>query len=107
MFNFSGIGNFTKHSIHFETAIPNMSNVEVIVLVITRWNDIDSRNFIRNMIGHYYTNIQLFFVFGLPNSTNNMQDYHDVHIENLYFKDMIIPGEKIIRSFFINGLESV
>ena len=48
------------------------SNIEIIILVITRWNDYKSRNFLRNTMSlsgeenSSLYNIKLVFAFGIP-----------------------------------------
>ena len=71
-----------------------------MILVIVRWNDKGSRDFLRNTIGKEnrfknHTNTQLLFVFGLPNSVK-LHDLDEIYIENRQFNDMIIPGKHFL-----------
>ena len=73
------------------------SNIEIIILVITRWNDYKSRNFLRNTMSlsgeenSSLYNIKLLFVFGIPISAlkNNRVK---IKAEQDKYHDMIIPS---------------
>ena len=73
------------------------SKTELLILVIVRWHDYQSRQFLRNTIGAQnrfksYPNLQLVFVFGIPNSATST-DLKSIQEENRLSKDMIITGE--------------
>ena len=68
-----------------------------MILVIVRWNDKGSRDFLRNTIGPHnnykrYQNAQLLFVFGIPMASITKQELDDIQHENEQHQDMIIPG---------------
>ena len=73
------------------------SNIEITILVITRWSDFKSRNFLRNTMSlsgeenSSLYNIKLLFVFGIPISAlkNNRLK---IKSEQDKYHDMIIPG---------------
>ena len=74
------------------------SNIEISILVITRWYDYNSRMFLRNtilLLGEENSssyNIKLLFVFGIP--INAMKkDRVKIKSEQDKYHDMIIPGE--------------
>ena len=70
-------------------------SAKVVIIVITRWHDIASRKFLRNtlrpMRSEIENDIQLLFVFGIPETAT---EYEIIQIEeeNKIFQDMIIPG---------------
>ena len=73
------------------------SKTELLILVIVRWHDYHSRQFLRNTIGAQnrfksYPNLQLLFVFGIPKSATS-EDLKSIQEENRLNKDMIITGE--------------
>ena len=73
------------------------TKTELLILVIVRWHDYQSRQFLRNTIGiqnrfKSYPNLQLLFVFGIPNSATST-DLESIQEENRLNKDMIITGE--------------
>ena len=73
------------------------TKTELLILVIVRWHDYQSRQFLRNTIGTQnrfksYPNLQLLFVFGIPKSATS-EDLESIQEENRLNKDMIITGE--------------
>ena len=72
------------------------TKTELLILVIVRWHDYQSRQFLRNTIGaqnrfKIYSNLQLLFVFGIPESATST-DLKSIQEENRINKDMIIAG---------------
>ena len=91
---FSGVSKYTNLSIPISVL---NSNTELLILVIVRWHDYESRQFLRHTIGTQnrfksYPNLQLLFVFGIPISATSI-DLKSIQEENRVNKDMIITGE--------------
>ena len=68
-----------------------------MILVIVRWNDEESRNFLRETIAMVNKiendpKIQLLFVFGLPKFAT-YHEFAQIKTENDLYQDMIIPSE--------------
>ena len=68
------------------------SKTELLILVIVRWHDYHSRQFLRNTIGAQsrfksYPNLQLLFVFGIPNSATST-DLKSIQEENRINKEV-------------------
>jgi hypothetical protein len=80
------------------------SNIEITILVITRWSDFKSRNFLRNTMSlsgeenSSLYNIKLLFVFGIPISASK-NNRVKIKSEQDKYHDMIIPGK--IYNFLI------
>ena len=74
------------------------SNIEIAIIVITRWNDYKSRMFLRNtilLLGEENSssyNIKLLFVFGIPVNALK-KDRVKIKSEQDKYHDMIIPGK--------------
>ena len=65
--------------------------VELVVLVIVRWDDSESRMFLRKTLSQQNMDfVKLMFVFGIPNSASG-HDLRAIKIENDFHQDMIIP----------------
>ena len=61
--------------------------------MIVRWQDTESRMFVRNTVGAENCpsfNHQIFFVFGFPKSANE-KALNKLQEENEKYQDMIIP----------------
>ena len=89
--------NYDQLSITPKSPKSFSSAIETTILVITRWNDYESRKFLRNTILgsaklHHITNTKLLFVFGIP---KNATEYERANIqtEQNQCNDMIIPGK--------------
>ena len=73
------------------------SNIEIAILVITRWYDYKNRMFLRNTIllsgeESFSSNMKLLFVFGIPiHALKN--ERVKINSEQDKYHDMIIPGE--------------
>ena len=70
---------------------------KVVILIIVRWNDKESRMFLRDTITmvnniENYPRIQLLFVFGLPKFAT-YHEFAQIKSENDLYQDMIIPSE--------------
>ena len=70
---------------------------KVVILIIVRWNDKESRMFLRDTITmvnniENYPRIQLLFVFGLPKFATD-HEFAQIKSENDLYQDMIIPSE--------------
>ena len=66
-------------------------------MIIVRWNDKESREFLRDTITmvnniENYPRIQLLFVFGLPKFAT-YHEFAQIKSENDLYQDMIIPSE--------------
>ena len=89
-----GLTNYWNQSINPESGL--IPSTELIVLVIVRWHDTESRNFVRKTIDYKNTShtnnidIQVLFVFGFPESATK-QDLINLKNENEIHHDMIIP----------------
>ena len=72
------------------------SNIDITILVITRWSDFKSRMFLRNtMSGEENSslyNIKLLFVLGIPISALK-KNRVKIKSEQDKYHDMIIPGK--------------
>ena len=67
--------------------------MKLVIVVLVRWHDIESRMLVRNTVGaeNYPSfNHQILFVFGFPKSANN-EDLNKLQEENEKYRDMIIP----------------
>ena len=67
--------------------------MKLIIFVIVRWHDTESRMFVRNTVGaenHPSFNHQILFVFGFPKSANK-EALNKLQEENEKYQDMIIP----------------
>ena len=91
------MSQYEKLSILPEGKLSFSPNVSIAILVITRWNDLESRMFVRNtLLGstgkELLTKIKLLFVFGIP---HNVSKFERIQMKNEQdeFQDMIIPGE--------------
>ena len=67
-------------------------STEIVILVIVRWNDPESRQFLRNILQKYTggLKIQLMFVFGYPNVASVFQ-IDRIWRESLTNQDLIVP----------------
>ena len=74
-----------------------MHSTEIVILVIVRWNDPESRQFLRNILQQYTGSlkIQLLFVFGYPNVASRFK-IDEIWRESLINQDLIVP-----RKFFM------
>lgn len=93
--NVSGLTNYTRLSIQPQSGLSK--EIEAVFIVIVRWNDLESRQFMRNTIGPTNVfglnyNIQLLFVFGIP-SYALPEEIEEIEHENLMYQDMIVPGK--------------
>ena len=91
------MSRFDKLSIFPKEDLILSPNVSIAILVITRWNDKESRMVLRNIIldslqKEPYPKIKLFFVFGISKSATN-ERRGQIENEQEEYKDMIIPGE--------------
>ena len=99
------MSQYEKLSILPEGKLSFSPNVSIAILVITRWNDLESRMFLRNTIlgsteKALLKKIKLLFVFGIPqNMSKNESD--QMKNEQDEFQDMIIPSEYSILIFAI------
>ena len=103
---FQNISTFEKISI-----LPHVGldpAVEIVILVITRWNDPGSRMFLRNSLGftnkwtpnkNHQQNKKLLFVFGIPVHVSQ-SEMNKLKDENNEFQDMIIPGKSLVMEFW-------
>ena len=96
---FQNLSTFERISILPEFSLN--SNVEIAILVITRWNDHGSRIFLRNTLGFtnkwtpnqtFQKNKKLLFVFGIPKNVS-LSEMNQLRDENTVYQDMIIPGK--------------
>ena len=69
-----------------------MHSTEIVILVIVRWNDPESRQFLRNILQKYTggLKIQLLFVFGYPNVASRFK-IDEIWRESLINQDLIVP----------------
>ena len=86
----SGIFNYSLLSSEPEFGLKE--STEIVILVIVRWNDLGSRQFLRNVLRKYSggLKIQLMFVFGFPNEAKKYQ-ISDIWRESLTYQDLIVP----------------
>ena len=76
----------------------------IAIIVITRWNDVESRMFLRNTILGFtekklLAKIKLLFVFGIPQSASKFERVQ-IKNEQEKFHDMIIPSELLLLIHF-------
>lgn len=70
-------------------------NVSNVILVITRWNDIESRMFVRNAVlesTERRLHGKVLFVFGISKNASKNERIA-IKNEQEKYRDMIIPGE--------------
>ena len=69
------------------------STVEIIILVLNRWNDNASRMFIRASLGLHDNdkNTKLIFVFGIPKNIS-FSEMSQLEKENNLYQDMVVSG---------------
>ena len=91
----SGIFNYSILSL--QPGFGLMHSTEIVILVIVRWNDPESRQFLRNILQKYTggLKIQLLFVFGYPNVASRFK-IDEIWRESLINQDLIVP-----RKFFM------
>ena len=101
------MSRYNKLSISHKDKMSLSPNASIVVLVITRWNDIGSRMFVRNTVLDStirQLNGKILFVFGISKNASKNERI-EIKNEQEKYMDMIIPG-KFYHSFFDNYLKT-
>ena len=78
---FRNISTFERISILPQDSL--IADVEIVILVITRWNDVGSRMNLRNTLGSHQYNCEIFhgFSFKFLNSfITNWANFYDINL---------------------------